>query len=177
MVGITRIALTTAAAFVIGLSATPKLQAAPEKTIVATAVSNPDFSTLVTAVKAAGLVDTLSDKGPFTVFAPTNKAFATLEKKIGTKKFDYILAHKKLLTAILTYHVLAGKVVAANVMALKNGAKVKTVEGSFLIVHHGMKGVFVNRAKVITTNIMCSNGVIHVINQVLLPPDLKKYMH
>ncbi len=162
--------LAAPALMIVGITA----QAQTPKNIVQTAASLPQFSTLVKAVKAAGLVETLQSPGPFTVFAPTNKAFEALEKKIGEKKLNFILAHKKLLVAILTYHVLPGKVMAADVLKLKNGAKVKTVEGSAIVVHHSSKGVFVDRAKVIKTDVMCSNGVIHVINAVILPPDLKK---
>jgi uncharacterized surface protein with fasciclin (FAS1) repeats len=137
--------------------------------IVEVASNNPDFSTLVTAIKAAGLVDTLKGAGPFTVFAPTNEAFA----KIPKKKLDAILKNKAELTAILTYHVLPGKVTAADVTKLKSGTKVKTVEGSSIIVKITKGGVFVDKAKVIKTDIEADNGVIHVIDTVILPSDLK----
>lgn len=130
--------------------------------IVDTAVKNPDFSTLVTAVKAAGLVDTLKGEGPFTVFAPTNAAF----KKVPAAKLKALLANKALLTKVLTYHVVSGKVLAAD---LKNGEKVKTVEGASATISlkHGAK---INTAKIIKTDIEADNGVIHVIDTVLLPP-------
>ncbi len=163
------------AALVGSLGLTPVIARA-DSDIVTTAAGNKHFSILVKAVKAAGLVETLKSAGPFTVFAPTNAAFRALEKKVGEAKFNAIVANKKALVAILTYHVLPGKVEAASVLKLKNGAKVKTVEGSPIIVHHNSKGVFVDHAKVIKTDIECSNGVIHVINRVILPPDLGKYL-
>ena len=137
--------------------------------IVDIAAGAKDFSTLVTAVKAAGLVETLKSAGPFTVFAPTNEAFAKLEKKIGKEKFTAILKDKKMLTSILTYHVVAGKVLAADVMKLKNKSHVKTVQGASIRIGN-KKGVSVNRANVIKTDIEASNGVIHVIDAVLIPP-------
>ena len=148
--------------------------------IVDIAAGNPDFSTLVVAVKAAGLVDTLKGEGPFTVFAPTNAAFAKLKKSVGEKKFNAILADKKTLTAILTYHVVAGKVMAADVVGMKAGSKAKTVNGASVTVNVSKKGVYLmggkssNKAKVIKTDIEASNGVIHVIDTVLLPPMGKK---
>ena len=132
------------------------------KTIVDIAVGDPQFSTLVTALKAAGLVKTLSGKGPFTVFAPTNAAFA----KIPKADLDKLLADKVALTKVLTYHVVAGKVTAAQVMKLKMA---KTVQGSEVNVMVMGKSVKINDAKVIKANIMASNGVIHVIDTVLMP--------
>lgn len=132
------------------------------KTIVDIAVGDPQFSTLVTALKAAGLVKTLSGKGPFTVFAPTNAAFA----KIPKADLDKLLADKAALTKVLTYHVVAGKVTAAQVMKLKMA---KTVQGSEVNVMVMGKSVKINDAKVIKANIMASNGVIHVIDTVLMP--------
>ena len=155
------LSLSAAALMVFGMSA----GAAKADDIVDIAASNPDFSTLVTAVKAAGLVETLKSAGPFTVFAPTNKAFA----KIPKAKLASLLKDKKALTAILTYHVVPGKILAADVLKLKSGAKVKTVQGSSIVVttKHGVK---VNQANVVKTDIIASNGVIHVIDSVLLPP-------
>lgn len=146
----------------------PVMKASAED-IVDIAAGNKDFSTLVTAVKAAGLVETLKGDGPFTVFAPTNEAFAKLEHKIGKEKFAAVLKDKKALTSILTYHVVSGKVLAADVMKLKNGTKVKTVQGAEVTIKN-KHGVKVNHAKVIKTDIEASNGVIHVIDSVLLPP-------
>jgi uncharacterized surface protein with fasciclin (FAS1) repeats len=128
--------------------------------IVDTAAAAGDFKTLVAAVKAAGLVDTLKGKGPFTVFAPTDEAFA----KIPKADLDALLKNKAKLTAVLTYHVVAGKVMAKDVKA----GKVKTVQGSELnIATTG--GVTVDEAKVIKTDIVADNGVIHVIDSVLMP--------
>jgi uncharacterized surface protein with fasciclin (FAS1) repeats len=138
--------------------------AAKADDIVDIAAGNPEFSTLVTAVKAAGLVDTLKSKGPFTVFAPTNAAFA----KIPKHKLEELLKNKKALTAVLTYHVVPGKIMAADVVKLKNGTKVKTVQGRSITVRV-KPGVMVNNAKVIKTDIEASNGVIHVIDTVLMP--------
>ncbi len=137
--------------------------------IVDTAVGAKGFSTLVAAVKAAGLVDTLKGDGPFTVFAPTDEAFKKLEKsKPGTIAMLLKPENKKTLIAILTYHVVPGKVLASDVMGLKNGTKVKTVNGKSIMVSN-KHGVLVNKSKVVKTDIMCTNGVIHVIDTVLLP--------
>ncbi|MEM6793925.1 MAG: fasciclin domain-containing protein [Acidobacteriota bacterium] len=129
--------------------------------IVDTAVNAGSFKTLVTAVKAAGLVDTLKGEGPFTVFAPTDDAFAKLPE--GT--IEALLADKEKLTAILTYHVVAGKKMASDVVGAKS---FKTVQGGDLTVNT-TDGVMIGNAKVVTTDIETSNGVIHVIDTVLLP--------
>lgn len=139
--------------------------------IVDTAAGNPDFSTLVTAVKAAGLVDTLKSAGPFTVFAPTNEAFA----KIPKAKLAALLKNKAALTAVLTYHVVSGKVMAADVMKMTTGSKVKTVEGSSFVLKL-KPAVMVDKAKVTKTDIACDNGVIHVIDTVLMPADISRKM-
>jgi uncharacterized surface protein with fasciclin (FAS1) repeats len=135
-------------------------------TIVDIAAGNPNFSTLVTAVKAAGLVETLSSKGPFTVFAPTNEAFAALPK--GT--LDTLLKPEnlKLLQKVLTYHVVSGDLMAKD---LRSG-KVATVEGNSVAVQVDKQGVKVNSSKVVEADIDAKNGVIHVIDTVLLPPGL-----
>ena len=132
-------------------------------TIVDVAAGNPDFSTLVTAVKAAGLVDTLSGKGPFTVFAPTNAAFAKLPA--GTVESLLKPENKDKLTAILTYHVVSGKVLAADVVKLKSA---DTVNGKAVTINT-TNGVKVNNANVTATDVKASNGVIHVIDTVLIP--------
>lgn len=138
-------------------------------TIVDIAASNPDFSTLVAAVQAAGLAETLSGPGPFTVFAPTNEAFAKLPA--GTVESLLDPANKDKLTSILTYHVVPGEVLAADVAA----GNVTTVNGStFSVSTNG--GVLISdgqggTAKVVRTDIAASNGVIHVIDAVLLPPS------
>ena len=128
--------------------------------IVETAINAGSFKTLVTALGAAGLVDTLKGKGPFTVFAPTDEAFA----KIPKADLDALLKDKAKLTSVLTYHVVPGKVMAADVKA----GKVKTVQGSELTVSTSM-GVMVDKAKVTKTDIVADNGVIHVIDTVLMP--------
>lgn len=129
--------------------------------IVDTAKSAGSFNTLVTAVQAAGLVDTLKGPGPFTVFAPTDAAFA----KIPKAKLDALLKDKAALTKVLTYHVVPGKVMAADV---KPGM-VKTVEGSsFKVATSGGK-VMVDKATVTKTDIAADNGVIHVIDTVIMP--------
>ena len=140
------------------ISALPAMAA--EKDIVDTAIAAGSFKTLVTAVQAAGLVETLKSKGPFTVFAPTDEAFA----KIPKAQLDALIADKAKLAKVLTYHVVAGKVMAADVKA---GA-VKTVEGSSLTITT-KNGVMVDKAKVTTTDIVTSNGVIHVIDSVIMP--------
>ena len=128
--------------------------------IVDVAAKAGNFNTLVTAVKAAGLVDTLKGPGPFTVFAPTDAAFA----KVPKAKLDALLADKAALTKVLTYHVVPGKVMAADVKA----GKVKTVEGQELTVTT-KGGVMVDNAKVVATDVAASNGVIHAIDTVLMP--------
>lgn len=134
---------------------------AQAKDIVDTAVSAGQFKTLATALQAAGLVDTLKGPGPFTVFAPTDEAFAKLPKA----QLDALLADKAKLTAVLTYHVVAGKVMAADVKA----GQVKTVQGKSLTVSTS-PSVMVNNAKVVKTDIAADNGVIHVIDTVVMPP-------
>lgn len=134
--------------------------AAQAKDIVETAVAAGQFKTLATALQAAGLVDTLKGKGPFTVFAPTDAAFA----KIPKAQLDALLADKAKLTAVLTYHVVPGKVMAKDVKA----GKVKTVQGGELTIATA-GGVTVDGAKVTATDVTASNGVIHVIDSVVLP--------
>ena len=130
------------------------------KDIVDTAVAAGQFKTLATALQAAGLIETLKGKGPFTVFAPTDEAFA----KIPKADLDALLKDKAKLTAVLTYHVVPGKVMAKDVKA----GKVKTVQGSELTIGT-TGGVTVDNAKVIKTDIAASNVVIHVIDSVVLP--------
>jgi len=134
--------------------------AAQAKDIVDTAVSAGNFKTLATALQAAGLVETLKGPGPFTVFAPTDAAFA----KIPKADLDALLKDKAKLTAVLTYHVVPGKVMAADVKA----GPVKTVQGGSLTVATS-GGVTVNQAKVTATDIVADNGVIHVIDSVVMP--------
>jgi uncharacterized surface protein with fasciclin (FAS1) repeats len=144
-----------------------KSAAAAEKmNIVETAVHAGQFKTLCAALKAAGLVETMEGKGPFTVFAPTDAAFAKLPKGVVANLLKP--ENKAKLVSILTYHVVAGKVMAAQAEHMKNGAKVKTLNGKEITIHN-KHGVEINNAKVIKADIVCSNGVIHVINKVLLP--------
>ncbi len=143
----------------------------PAGTVVAVAAGDPQFSILVEAVKAAGLVDTLNGAGPFTVFAPTDDAFAALLGELGTTK-EALLADTDLLTAVLTFHVLSGKVTAADVTALPKPATVATVQGASFTVNADLsitdgRG---RSATLIATDVMASNGVIHVIDKVILPP-------
>lgn len=141
--------------------------AGEKKDIVDTAVAAEKFKTLVAAVKAAGLVETLKGEGPFTVLAPTDEAFAKLPE--GT--LDSLLKpeNKEKLVAILKYHVIPAKAMAADVVKL-DGQSVKTVEGKTAKIEVKDGHVMINGAKVVKTDIECSNGVIHVIDTVLLPP-------
>ena len=132
-----------------------------KKDIVDTAVSAGSFNTLVTAVKAADLVDTLKGPGPFTVFAPTDEAFA----KIPKDQLDALLKDKAKLRAVLTYHVVPGAVMAKDVAP----GKVATAQGQSLNVDVRYGNVMINQAKVVKTDIVTSNGVIHVIDSVVLP--------
>ena len=132
-----------------------------KKDIVDTAVSAGSFNTLVTAVKAADLVDTLKGPGPFTVFAPTDEAFA----KIPKDQLDALLKDKEKLRAVLTYHVVSGKVMAKDV---KPGM-VPTVQGQSLTIAVTGGNVMVDKAKVVKTDVVTSNGVIHAIDSVVMP--------
>ena len=132
-----------------------------KKDIVDTAVAAGSFNTLATALTEAGLIDTLKGDGPFTVFAPTDAAF----EKIPSEQLNAILADKALLTDILTYHVVAGKVMASDVVALDSATSLQGEE----IAVSTSDGVRVNEANVIKTDIVTSNGVIHVIDTVLVP--------
>ena len=148
-------------------SAVETTMAAEAGDIVAVAAGNPDFSTLVAAVKAAGLVETLQGAGPFTVFAPNNAAFEALPAGLVDKLL--LPENKDTLVKILTYHVVAGKVMAADVAA----GDVPSVEGSNITVTVDAGTVTLNgSSKVIATDVAASNGVIHVIDAVILPPGL-----
>jgi uncharacterized surface protein with fasciclin (FAS1) repeats len=135
--------------------------------IVDTAVSAGNFKTLVAAIQAANLVDSLKRPGPFTVFAPTDEAFAKLPK--GT--VENLLKDIPRLKSILTYHVIPGKITAANVVKLKNA---RTVEGEDLKIDastwHGHSNPKINDANIVQADIMADNGVIHMIDKVLMPP-------
>lgn len=141
---------------------------AADKDIVDTAVDAGSFKTLVAAVKAAGLVDTLKGKGPFTVFAPTDEAFA----KLGEETIADLLKpeNKEKLAAILTYHVVPGKIMATDAVKA-NGTSVKSVQGAGIPVKVSDGKVYVGKAQVVKTDIETSNGVIHVIDTVILPPS------
>lgn len=138
-----------------------------DKDIVTTAVDAGSFKTLVAAVKAADLVDTLKGDGPFTVLAPTDEAF----KKLPAGTVETLLKpeNKDKLVKLLTYHVIPAKAMAADVVKL-DGKTVKSVEGSPIKVTVDGQTVMVNKAKVVKTDIACSNGVIHVIDAVIMPP-------
>ncbi|HJX28278.1 MAG TPA: fasciclin domain-containing protein [Thermoanaerobaculia bacterium] len=146
-----------------GSALTAQAANAPAKggDIVDTAVAAGSFNTLVKAVQAAGLVETLKGPGPFTVFAPTDEAFA----KLPPGALDALLKDKAKLQAVLTYHVVPGRVTAADVMKLKTA---KTVQGQSLRVDSS-KGVKIGTANVVKTDVIASNGVIHVIDTVLIP--------
>lgn len=155
-----------AGALIAALIAAPSLagsygQQSAEMDIVDTAISAGSFNTLVIAVQKAGLVETLKGEGPYTVFAPTDAAFA----KIPAEQLNALLADKEALKKVLTYHVVPGKVMAKDVVKLQSA---KTVEGQSIKIDTAM-GVKVDNANVIKTDIMASNGVIHVIDTVILP--------
>jgi uncharacterized surface protein with fasciclin (FAS1) repeats len=147
-----------------GFAAEGKAKRKMGKDIVDTAVAAGNFKTLATALKAADLVETLKGKGPFTVFAPTDEAFAKLPK--GTVEDLLKPENKKKLAGILTYHVVAGKVMAADVVKLTEAT---TVQGSKVSIKVTDGKVKVDAANVVKTDIGCSNGVIHVIDAVMLP--------
>ncbi|BAU47378.1 beta-Ig-H3/fasciclin [Sulfurifustis variabilis] len=152
--GLLLLAMLTSPGF--AMSTAPK----PEKNIVDTAAAG-GFTTLVTAVQAAGLEETLRGEGPFTVFAPTDAAFA----KIPPEQLDALLKDKEALTKVLTYHVVPGRVMASDVAKLNSA---KTVQGQSVTIDT-REGVKVDEAKVVQTDIVASNGVIHVIDSVILP--------
>ena len=151
------------AAMVAVLPTFASAQGAPTKDIVETAVAAGSFKTLATALTAAGLIETLKSKGPFTVFAPTDEAFA----KIPPAALEALLKDKAALTKVLTYHVVAGKVMAKDVVKLSTA---KTVEGADVAIMVMDGKVMVNKAHVVKTDIETSNGVIHVIDSVIMPP-------
>ena len=157
-------ALVALVAVTASFSATVAKAETAGKTIVEIAAGAEDFSTLVAAVKAAELVDVLSSKGPFTVFAPTNEAFAKLPK--GTVESLLKPENKDKLIAVLKYHVVPGKVMAKDVVKVDSA---KTAQGSSVTVTVEGKTVKVDNAKVVKTDIEASNGVIHVIDTVIIP--------
>lgn len=145
---------------IIAAAITLTTMSAQAEDIVDTAVAAGSFKTLATALKAAGLIDTLKGKGPFTVFAPTDEAFA----KVPKADLEALLKDKAKLTAVLTYHVVAGKVLSKDIKA----GKVKTVQGTELTIAT-TGGVSVDAAKVAKADVIADNGVIHVIDTVLMP--------
>jgi transforming growth factor-beta-induced protein len=162
-------AATFAALAACGGSDDPPAPAAPTKNIVELAAATPDLSTLVTAVTAAGLTSTLSGPGPFTVFAPTNAAFA----KIPKAALDALIADKAGLTKVLTYHVVSGKVLKAGIPL---GKDITTVQGATLTINVVGSDVIITdakggKSKIITTDILATNGVVHLIDTVIMPPD------
>ena len=141
-----------------------KAEMMPDKNIVQTAVSAGSFNTLVAAVQAAGLADVLTGAGPFTVFAPTDEAFAKLPA--GTVEYLLKPENNSKLVALLTYHVVAGRVTAGEVVSLTSA---KTVNGQELSISARDGSVMIDNAQVTGTDIMASNGIIHVIDSVILP--------
>jgi len=141
----------------------PPSKAGTEADIVQTAVAAGKFKTLTKLLKRAGLVSALQQPGPYTVFAPTDAAF----KKVPKKTLNTLLHNKAKLKAVLLYHVVAGKVTAADVVKLQSA---KTLNGKNIRIRVSGSNVFVNKSKVTKADVMASNGVIHVINRVLIPP-------
>ena len=139
----------------------------PSKNIVENAVNSKDHTTLVAAVKAAGLVDTLQSKGPFTVFAPTNAAFAALLTELGVTK-DALLANKTLLTQVLTYHVVPARVLKAEVPV---NTAITTVQGQTFSINSSLVITDQNMrtSNIVATDVFTKNGVIHVVDKVILP--------
>ena len=158
--------LAMAAVAAMGVAMGAMSARAADKDIVDTAVGAGQFNTLAAALTAAGLVETLKGAGPFTVFAPTDEAFA----KLPAGTVDNLLKpeNKDQLTAVLTYHVVPGKVMAADVVKI---TEAKTVNGAMITVKVDGDTVMINDAKVTTADIAASNGVIHVIDTVILPPN------
>jgi uncharacterized surface protein with fasciclin (FAS1) repeats len=162
----TRIALTALAALALAVpaaTAAPAESEASTKTIAALAASTPQLSTLLSLVKQAGLADELSGKTQLTVFAPTNAAFA----KVPKSTLDALAKDKAALKRVLLYHVVAGKVAAAKVVKLRSA---KTLAGPAVKIRVTGKTVWINTAKVAKADVLASNGVVHVIDRVLIPP-------
>ncbi len=157
--------LSLAAAVLVAAPGATEAQT-PDKDIVTVAVEAGTFTTLAAALQAADLVEVLQGDGPFTVFAPTDEAFAKLPE--GT--VEALLADKEKLSQVLTYHVVAGKVTSD---AVVNISEAETVAGIMAPVRVSMGNVYVAGAKVVTADVMASNGVIHIIDTVMLPPDAR----
>lgn len=159
-----RIAIAFACLVVAAIPVAAVQAAAPQKTIVETAAGAPQFSTLVSLVRKAGLVSTLSGRANYTVFAPTNAAFA----KVPSRTLDALAADRAKLKAVLLYHVVRGKVPASKVVRLSSA---KTVNGASVTIEVRRGKVYVNNARVTQPDIKASNGIVHQINRVLLPPS------
>jgi transforming growth factor-beta-induced protein len=157
------VAAVAAATLGASASASSASRSAGDQNIVQTAIAAGQFKTLATLLTKAGLVDTLSTGGPFTVFAPTDAAFA----KVPKATLAALAKHPAQLKSVLLYHVVPGSVTASDVVKLNSA---KTLEGSSVLIKVNKGGVVVNQAKVTTPDVMASNGVIHVINKVLIPP-------
>jgi uncharacterized surface protein with fasciclin (FAS1) repeats len=159
------IAISALAACVLSVAAAPApAQPASQRNLVQTAVAGGNFKTLVMLVQRAGLAGTLEKAGPYTVFAPTDAAF----ERVPKATLKALLANKAKLRAVLLYHVVRGRVTAAAAAKLSSAT---TLDGHTVRIRAGSAGVFVNTAKVVTPDVIATNGVIHVINQVLLPPS------
>jgi uncharacterized surface protein with fasciclin (FAS1) repeats len=154
--------LAVAVAMILGAMSLPASARNADKDIVDTAVEAGQFTTLAKALEATGLIETLKSEGPFTVFAPTDEAFA----KLPAGTIESLLNNPEKLKQILLYHVVSGKVMAKDVVKIKSA---KTVQGSSVTVKAGKAGVMVDNAKVVKTDIAATNGVIHVIDSVILP--------
>lgn len=157
---------TAAAATALGLMVGAQSAVAADKDIVDTAVEAGQFETLAAALDAAGLVETLKGPGPFTVFAPTDEAFSALPE--GTVESLLLPENKEMLVNVLTYHVVPGNVSAADVQGMDEA---ETVSGKMINIESTADGVMVNDAHVTSADIAASNGVIHVIDKVILPPE------
>lgn len=157
------ITLTAVAALAASAAVTASARTHEDKNIVQTAAAAGQFKTLTKLLKRAGLVGALQQPGPYTVFAPTDAAF----KKVPKRNLNVLLRNKAKLKAVLLYHVVSGKVTAADVVKL---SPAKTLNGKSVRIRVSGTNVFVNSAKVTTPDVMASNGVIHVINRVLIPP-------
>ena len=157
------IALTAAVALAASLAVTAGARPYDDKNIVQAAVTAGQFKTLAKLLTRAGLSGALKKPGPYTVFAPTDAAF----KKVPKKTLNALLRSKTKLKAVLLYHVVSGKVTAADVVKLSSA---KTLNGKDVRIRVSGSNVFVNKAKVTTPDVMATNGVIHVVNRVLIPP-------
>lgn len=137
----------------------------PTTNLVQTAANTKKFSKLLDAAKAAGVTSMLEGKGPYTLFAPNDDAF----KKIPSQEMEALLADKRKLKNVVLYHVVPGKVLAADAQKMKEGSRVKTEEGHSVTIHHEGGKVVIDEAHVVQPDVMASNGVIHIIDRVMMP--------